>query len=111
MIMHKKLVDGEWFKLSLIEQLANVGMDVQRAIRWKKKGNEKYSKNSFYRVLELLDFIVADPKNRKRLKEVLRVRECFADYFFYENEYDFTDQFWQKYFFSFNYAAALKRGR
>ena len=111
MIMHKNLVDGEWFKLSLIEQLANVGMDVQRAIRWKKKGNEKYSKNAFYRVLELLDFIVADTKNKKRLKEVLRVRECFADYFLYENEYDFTDQFWQKYFFSFNYAVSLRRGR
>ena len=110
MIIHKNLAAGEWFKLSLIEQLANVGMDAQRAIRWKKKGNKKYSKNAFYRVLELLDFIVADPKNNNRLKEVLRVRECFTDYFLYENQYNFTDQFWQKYFLSFNYAAALKRG-
>lgn len=33
MIIHKELAAGRWFKLSLVEQLANVGMDIDRTIR------------------------------------------------------------------------------
>lgn len=111
MIIHKNLLAGGWLKMPLIEQLANVGMDVDRAIRWRKRGNDEQSEKAFYRAIELIDFIVADPKNRKRLKEVLRVRECFIDYFLYDNEYKFTDEYWQKYFFDFNHAVALRRGK
>jgi len=32
MIVHKQLASGRWFKLSLVEQLANVGSDVERTI-------------------------------------------------------------------------------
>ena len=111
MIIHKTLASGRWFKFSLIEQLANVGCDVERTIQWKKKGNPEYSKQAFYRALELLDLTIADPKNKRRLKEVLRVREALVDYFVYDNEYNTTEESWQKYFFQFNYAAALQRGR
>ena len=112
MIIHKNLASGRWFKLSLMEQLANVGMDVERTINWKKKGNIEYSKKAFERVLELLDLTVADPKNiGPRLKEILRTREALVDHFVYDNEYQTTDKIWQNYFFAFNYAAALQRGR
>ena len=110
-IIHKDLAEGSWFKLSLIEQLANVGMDVERTIQWKKRGEPEYSKHAFERALELIDFIVADPKNKGRLREVLRVREALVDYFVYDNEYHSTDEVWQKYFYYFNYASALSRGR
>jgi hypothetical protein len=33
------------------------------------------------------------------------------DYFMYNNEYGSTDEAWQNYFYAFNYAAALQRGR
>lgn len=36
-MIHKELAQERWFELSLIEQLANVGADVDRTIRWKKK--------------------------------------------------------------------------
>ncbi len=108
---HKLLESGRWFKFSPAEQMANVGSDVERAIRWKKAGNVDYSKNAFERVLELLDLTIADPKNKKRLKEITRVREMFIDYFLYDNTYSFTFEFWQKYFYYFNYIAALKRDR
>lgn len=108
---HTLLASGRWFKFSLLEQMSNIGSDVERAIQWKKKGNLQYSNNAFDRVLELVDLTVADPKNRKRLKEVLRFREMFIDYFLYDNAYAFTDKFWRDYFYYFNYAAALKRGR
>jgi len=111
MIVHKQLASGHWFKLSLVEQLANVGSDIERTIQWKKRGNIEYSQKAFERALELLDLTIADPKNKGRLKEVLRTREALVDHFVFDNEYSSTDESWQKYFFSFNYAAALRRGR
>jgi hypothetical protein len=111
MIIHKQLAAGRWFTLSLIEQLANVGMDVERAIQWKKRDNLEYSRNAFKRALELLDLTIDDPKNRKRLKEPCRVRELLVDYFVYANEYGSDDRFWHDYFFVFNYATAMQKGR
>lgn len=34
-----------------------------------------------------------------------------VDYFAYDNQYGSTDASWQNYFFAFNYAAALMRGK
>lgn len=110
-IIHKELATGRWFKLSLVEQLANIGSDVERTISWKNKGEPTYSRQAFERALELIDLTVADPKNKGRLREILRTREALVDHFVYDNEYNSTDELWQKYFFAFNYAAALKRGR
>ena len=111
MTIHKELAAGRWFELSLVEQLANVGSDVVRTIKWKNKGKSEYSKKAFERALELLDLTVADPKNRHRLKEILRAREALVDYFIFDNKYSSTDKLWEKYFYNFNYAAALKRDR
>ena len=111
MIVHKDLASGRWFSFSLMEQLANIGMDIERTIRWKSKGDLEMSKQAFERALELLDLTVADPKNKGRLREVLRTREALVDHFVYNNEYKTTDESWQNYFFAFNYAAALQRGR
>lgn len=62
-------------------------------------------------MLELIDLTVADPKNKGRLREILRTREALVDFFVYDNEYNTTEEIWHNYFFAFNYAAALKRGR
>jgi hypothetical protein len=69
------------------------------------------SQQACERALELLDLSIADPKNKKRLKEIIRVRYMFADHYMGINEHYFTDEFWQRYFFDFAYAAALKRKR
>jgi len=104
---HPQLAAGRWFQLSFFEQMANVGSEVERAIKWKNKRNLKYSRLAFERALELLDFTIADKKNKKRLKELLRVRETLADYFAFENEYKSTDKSWQNYFYAFNWAARV----
>ncbi len=109
--IHKELAAGRWFRLSLMEQLANVGSDIERTISWKNKGNLEYSAQAFERALELIDLTVADPKNKRRLREILRAREALVDHFVYDNEYNSTDESWQKYFYAFAYAAALQRGR
>ncbi len=113
MIIHKEIYEsGRWFTFSIFQQLANVGSDIERTIQWKNKGDLDFSCKAFERALELLDFTIQDPKNKgPRLKELLRAREALVDHFVYDNEYGTTDTFWQKYFFSFSYAAALERGR
>lgn len=112
MIIHKDLYEsGRWFKFSLFEQLANIGTDVDRAIRYRQRGDIEASDQAIYRAIELIDFTVADPKNKRRLKEVLRARELLLDHFWGEDQWGMDDDFWRQYFYDFNYAAALERGR
>lgn len=106
---HLQLASGAWFNLSLMEQLANVGSEVMRAINWKNKGNQEYSRLAFERALALFDLTMADAKNSQRLKEVARAREILVDSFD-KNIYQSSDQQWQKYFLQFNYAAQNLRG-
>lgn len=106
-IFHKNL-KNRWCQFSLVEQMANIGAEVGRAINWRKKGKEEIWKNAFYRALELIDFTVDDPKNKNSLKEILRVRELLVDYFAGENIYHSTDKDWEKYFYYFNYSARNK---
>jgi len=100
-----KLSSGRWFNLTLIEQMANIGSEVIRAISWKKKRDEEYSRIAFERALELLDLTIADPRHRHRLKEICRAREVLCDYFIGDNEYKSTNEQWEKYFYTFNLAA------
>lgn len=98
---HEELANGRWHQLSLVTQLANVGSEVERAIKWKNLQNQENFQRAFERMLELIDLTVADPKNRTRLKEVLRAREMLVDYLMYDNIYHSTDEQWRKYFYPF----------
>jgi hypothetical protein len=111
MIIHKDLAAGRWFQLSLVEQLGNVGSDVDRAIQWRNRDEKEYSSDALDRALELLDFTIADPKNRKRLREICRVREALVDYFLFDNEYKTNDKWWHNYFMYFAYIAAAQKGK
>ena len=104
---HKNLAAGGWNKLTLMEQLANIGSEVERTISWNKKGNKAYSKRAFERCLELIDLTLADRKNRKRLRELTRVRETLVDYFIGNNLYSSSNKLWQRYFFSFYYNSRI----
>ena len=101
---HKELSLGRWQKLSFLEQMANIGSEVERAINWKKKKDEKYSKMAFERALELIDLTLADKKNRKRLMEISRIREVLADYFVGGNQYSSSEKSWKNYFYGFAFA-------
>jgi hypothetical protein len=108
MVYHKGLTPARWFGMSILEQMANIGSEVSRAISWRDR-NADYSRNALYRALELLDLTVEDPRNVGRLKEILRVREALVDYFLYDNTYQSSDEQWQKYFYDFGVAANLHR--
>ncbi len=108
---HKELAGGGWEKLNFPEQMANIGSEIERAINWKKRGKDKHSQEAFFRALELVDFTIADKRNKERLGELCRVREVLVDYFFGDNEYRSTDLLWQKYFRAFTWYASILAGR
>lgn len=103
-IFHTDLAE-RWNQFSLVEQMANIGAEVGRAINWRKKGNTQMSTNALYRCLELMDFTIEDNKNKNSLKEILRVREALVDFFMGDNIYKSSDEIWEKYFMFFNLTA------
>lgn len=102
---HRDLQGGRWKKLTIIQKLANIGSEVERAINWKKKNNIEYSRQAIYRALELLDLTLASEKGYYRLREIARIRELVVDYFFYDNIYKSSDILWQKFFYPYFFAA------
>jgi hypothetical protein len=112
MIIHKEMAAGRWLEFSLAEQLANVGMDIDRTIRWRNRGDLEASRQAFERALELITLTILDPKHKgARLRELTRVREALLDYFVADNQYGSSDELWQNYFLDFNYLAAIRRGK
>ena len=108
---HPGLSAGRWFELTLVEQLANVGSEIERALNWASKGNLESSSRALERGLELLDLTLADPRHRHRLKEPARVREVLLDYFCGDNHYSSSDESLRRYFRQFALAAAIRRER
>ncbi|HSW39728.1 MAG TPA: hypothetical protein VLL97_09580 [Acidobacteriota bacterium] len=106
---HRELAAGRWRQLSFVEQMANVGSEIERVISWKTRGRPDIGSRAFDRELELLDLTIADVANRRRLKELVRVREALADFFVFDNEYNSTQESWQRYFRFFLNAARGNR--
>ena len=102
---HKELASGRWKKMSLSEQMANIGSEVSRALNWRKKGNPEYSQKAAVRALELLDLSLDCAESFPRLRELARLRETVVDFFFGSNEFSSSEDLWRKYFDHFNYAA------
>ncbi len=96
-IQHKKQAEGEWVKKSFLEQMANIGSEVYRAINWKEK-NTEYAEMAFVRSLELFDLTKQSKLTPSQYKELTRMREIWVDYFKYDNEYNSTQESINKYF-------------
>lgn len=83
MTIHVGLVAGRWATLSLIEQLANVGTEVDRAVAaWETQRIDRFDR-ALARALELFDLTAGDGRWRgPRRREILRAREEFCRLFF-----------------------------
>lgn len=106
---HKDLAAGRWRELPFVEQMANIGSEVERALNWKTKNNAAYSQKAFERALELIDLSLENASGPSRLKELARVREGVVDFFSGPNKFNTTDVSWRKYFSPFTYAARRYR--
>ena len=101
---HKDLSSGRWSTLSFMEQMANIGSEVERALNWQAKHNADYSQKAYERALELVDLTLDCAISPTRLKELARAREAIVDYFSGTNQFMSTESSWRKYFLCFTYA-------
>ncbi len=104
-IQHKALASGRWSQLSFLEQMANIGSEVSRALNWRKKDNPEYSQRAVIRALELLSLTLDKPSILSHYRELTRLKEAIIDYFYGRNEFSSTEMLWRRYFEHFNYAA------
>lgn len=106
---HKDLAAGRWNRLPFLDQMANIGSEVERALNWREENNLSYCQRASDRALELVDLALGSASSFAQRKEIARVREALVDYFFGSNQFESTETAWRRYFMSFTYAA--RRGR
>ncbi len=109
-VYHPELAAGRWEQFTLLEQMANVGSEVERALKWKEKNNSELSMKAFDRALELLGLTLGSPRNRGRLKEIARTKEVLLDFFYGQNQFAVTAASLRKYFLEFACAACKNVG-
>ncbi|MGH7655337.1 MAG: hypothetical protein ACREN6_11810 [Gemmatimonadaceae bacterium] len=103
---HPGLADGRWHSMPLVTQLANIGSEVERAIRAHEQSNTKRWTGAFARALELFDLTAADARWRgHRRREILRARELFCGLFYAVPRADGDAEFLSRYFLEFAVAA------
>ena len=105
--IHKNLASGRWQKLSLSEQLGNIGSEVLRALRQRNK-DEKLFWAATERALELFDLTLDDPRWKGRRWEIARAREVFCDAVYGGAYYKSTLEDLMPYFDQFAYASRLR---
>ena len=95
-----------WPRFSLMEQMANIGSEVDRALRAHSNGQTDRARNAMDRALVLFDLTVADDRWRgHRRREILRGREEFCRIFFDEEVPQGSAPGLRRYFLAFAVAA------
>ncbi len=98
--------------MTLIEQLANVGIEVDRAINAHEAGQAERWDAAVSRALELFDLTAADNRWRgARRREVLRAREEFCSLFWGDSSQPADAASLSRYFLQFALAARRASGR
>ena len=92
-----------WFSMPVTEQISNIGSEVARALRYKKKGDFQKARNFANKAIEFWLLSEEDPKNRHRLGEFNCAVEELRDYFLGENTYQTTETMLTRYYDAFLY--------
>lgn len=109
MTLHAGLASGRWRGMTLAQQLANIGSEVDRAIRSKQSGQAERFVNALDRALELFDLTATDDRWRgPRRREVLRAREEFCRLFFDDDAPPESSRGLSRYFLQFAILARAK---
>jgi len=111
MTSHAELAAGRWRALTLAEQLAHVGSEVDRAIvAWEAHRPDRFEK-ALTRALELFDLTARDDRWRgHRRREILRSREEFCRLFFEDDPPTGAARTLSEYFLRFAVLARRRSG-
>ncbi len=110
-MLHKNFSRDDWFRRPVEEQMSNVGSEIERALDFARKKDEKMKLASLYRGLELLYYTIEDDKNKSSLKELCRLYEMLGEYFVGKNLFNLTEEWLRRYFRFFMLAYAKERER
>jgi hypothetical protein len=109
-VVHRGLGAGRWSALSPIEQLGNIGSEVDRAIRASGRNDPESFDRALVRALELFDLTLADPRwSAPRRRELARAREEFCGLFFRSDEVSYDPSRASSYFLQFGLLARRDR--
>ncbi|MEX2032981.1 MAG: hypothetical protein WD889_00270 [Candidatus Colwellbacteria bacterium] len=89
-----------WWKLTLAEQLGNIGSEVGRAAKWQGKDESAFW-GAVIRALELFDLTRTDKRWKNRQVEIDRAKEVFSDAVLGGQEYKSNLKDMEKYFMQF----------
>ena len=105
---HAALAAGKWSSYSLVEQMGNIGSEVERALRAVETGNPDRRDRALDRALELFDLTAADGRwHGGRRREVLRAREYVCRVVFGGGALPGDADFLRRYFLQFAVAARV----
>jgi hypothetical protein len=108
--VHADLAAGRWQSFTLVEQLANVGSEVERALRARERGLTQRFDRAVDRALELFDLTAIDARwSGPRRREILRAREYFCRVCFGGDVEADADAYLSRYFLQFATAARARR--
>ena len=100
--------EERWQKMTILEQLGNIGSEVGRAAKWQGK-----DENSFWgavtRALDLFELIQRDSRWSSRRSELDRAKEVFTDAVLGGKEYKSNLKDLEKYFMLFALTAQSRR--
>ncbi len=94
-----------WAKMSLAEQMGNIGAEFFRMVNCREKKDKEGEKDCLIRTLELIDLTISDKRWRGRLFEVCRLREVICDLFIGSNIYKVSTKSLKDYFLFFAFLA------
>jgi hypothetical protein len=97
----------KWAKMTIFEQMGNIGSEVGRAMNAKRQDNPERLHGALLRGLDLFDAtaVVWAHKKSPRTREILRAREQFVEAVTTNKE----DLSLERYFMQFAIAARLKQ--
>lgn len=93
--------DIRWFDMPVWMQISNIGSEVARAIRWKKKGDMQKAENFCNKAIDFWRLSIKDPKNKYRTDEFECAIDELKDYFLGDNNYQTTDEVLTRYYDAF----------
>ena len=74
---HSDALIQSWSKLTLPQQLGNVGSEGSRMLKWRGK-DDAIAERAFERMLELIDLTLQSQTDGSRLREIARAREVLV---------------------------------